>query len=607
MGVRGVNEASILAAAITGVKNGIATNPDRKFPPLPPRTIITAFQTGHGWTQTGNGSSNLNDSATFIAGSQSIRGTTDGANTYCNLNSPTLTPIDLTGKLLVIRLRVSDPTHLSQIVVYAANDSGMSNSAGFVFTSGSGGDELLRAGEWVTVTLPFDAPTCYYAGTFVRSAVTNFRIGLRDTGAGTMTVNIQELSIIDEPTDLWPTGLVSFDFDDAYASHYTVAAPYLARYGWAGTSYPIVDAVDTANFMTTEQVKALQDTYGWTVGMHAATAAHHDAGLTTLTASEQVTEIAACRSWLKSNGLRGGDFMAYPRGMFDANLRAHIVETAASARTTYRRYRESWPPAEPYMMRAISVLSSDSLANLQAEIDAAAKGKYWLILVFHDLVTSGATGNQWTRSNFQSLVDYAATTGIRVHSIQQALDARRIKDADFGGLERDLASGQETFPRALATTQVGLGSGALRLTYFTARKTEACGAVRVNTGSTVPGTITLSRVGVYEVAANGDLTLIGSSANDTTFMSAASTTYTKALSSAIRLRAGKRYAIGLISVQSTGNAPGVMGIQHGNAAEAAIAPRLTASLSGQSDLPSSISAGSLQTTVIAAYAATRPY
>jgi hypothetical protein len=154
-----------------------------------------------------------------------------------------------------------------------------------------------------------------------------------------------------------------------------------------------------------------------------------------------------------------------------------------------------------------------------------------------------------------------------------------------------LVSGESALPRQLInSTGISMTSGTIRLTYFTARKSETVNNVRVLCGTTAAGaTPTLIRVGIYTVANNGDLTLVASTASDTTLLAAANTAYTKALSAPYAKVAGTRYALGLIVV--TAAALPTMGgnsVIGGLGSEAGQTPKLCASFAAQTDLTTPI-------------------
>lgn len=171
-----------------------------------------------------------------------------------------------------------------------------------------------------------------------------------------------------------------------------------------------------------------------------------------------------------------------------------------------------------------------------------------------------------------------------------------------------VTTGQETMPRSLVTQSAGMGSsGALRLTYFTARKAESSTQVRVSTGGTAAGaTPTLCRVGLYLIAGDGGATLVASIANDTTLFANTGTLYTRSWSAPYAMVMGQRYALGVLVV--TGAAvPSMAGSAIvTNASEWAVAPRMTGNLAAQADLAASYADASLATSGSRVYGAIIP-
>lgn len=158
-------------------------------------------------------------------------------------------------------------------------------------------------------------------------------------------------------------------------------------------------------------------------------------------------------------------------------------------------------------------------------------------------------------------------------------------------------TGEETMPRDAVNTAgtggITLGTQNLCLSYFTARHTGNVGSAVTRTGSGGAGaTPTICRIGIYSVASNGNITLIGSTANDTALWNAANTTFTKALSVATPLTAGSRYAVGLLVVTGS-TAPVILGNPVTPAPLAGLAPLTAGLVAGQSNLPSSVASGSI--------------
>ena len=165
----------------------------------------------------------------------------------------------------------------------------------------------------------------------------------------------------------------------------------------------------------------------------------------------------------------------------------------------------------------------------------------------------------------------------------------------------DLATGDSTMPRRLAQGTSATGNGNLRLTYFTARKAQTVTQIRTMTNSTAQVGATLCRIGVYSEDTSGNLTLIGNVANDTNLWIAALTAYTKTFASSFAVTRGVRYAVGVLVVGSS-TAPTLIGAFPAIGSETTLTPRLSAFYASQTDLPSSVTAGSLSDTNQSTYA-----
>lgn len=161
-------------------------------------------------------------------------------------------------------------------------------------------------------------------------------------------------------------------------------------------------------------------------------------------------------------------------------------------------------------------------------------------------------------------------------------------------LANAIENGAETINRReIISNGATVASGALRLTYFTAHKNIVCSKILNITGTTGAGaTPTLIRMGLYEVAENGDLTLVASTPNDTTLFSLTFLVYQKAFSASYTLKAGQRYAVGILIV-STATLPTFYGAAIILADILNSNPRLSGAVTGLSDLPSSVAGGSV--------------
>lgn len=157
------------------------------------------------------------------------------------------------------------------------------------------------------------------------------------------------------------------------------------------------------------------------------------------------------------------------------------------------------------------------------------------------------------------------------------------------GLRDTVDVGDETMPRGITgSSSRDISSGMMRMSYFTAIKTETTTQVRVVAGSTAAGaTPTLCRLGLYEIAeaSGGDGTLIAATANDTTLFAATNTAYTRSWATPVTKSAGKRYALGWLVV--TAYATPTFWGQLQPAVETSVSPRPTGYIGSLTDLPAS--------------------
>jgi hypothetical protein len=125
-----------------------------------------------------------------------------------------------------------------------------------------------------------------------------------------------------------------------------------------------------------------------------------------------------------------------------------------------------------------------------------------------------------------------------------------------------LASGEEILPRPLIGTQaVTMPSGRVRLTYFTARKSEVITSVRTFTNTTMAApTPSLCKVGIYSIdRSTYDATLVTATANTTSLWNNTNTEYTTALLAPFAKTARRLYAFATVLV-TVGAAPTLCGL-----------------------------------------------
>lgn len=589
-------------------------------PPLASDRVFTTFASGHGFTVTqgGTGGDDLNHAASAMLSAQGLKLVTDGAGTAKRVDKTSGLSIDLRNYSPVMWLWVENVAHLNALEVWFGS-GGYGTAYRFAPHNVVASDprqDTLQEGSKIRLAMSWQSAVLISTfGTPTKGSLDAIRIAVQDDGVQAVTVHIGGIGAMPEPRPVWPHGVVSFTMDDGFAAQYTSARPALAKYGFRSTHHVICDLVDSgASYMSKAQLLSLQNEQGCQIAMHAfAVAAHNTSGgYPALGAEAMERDVTRALTWFRENGFEDSEDMAWPQGYFDDATLEVARKYCRSGRSTIARTQEVWPPAEPFKLRVRNVSNvgesgGPSVATVQGYIDDAFTNAYWLILVFHDFNASPTSGLQCTPANFQLVVDRAATIGIPVRTTRDVLAARQSRHAPAhapGGPDdlyiaggNTVTGGTETLERDRATAGTTTAGGRVALTYFTPALDRLFTKIKTVTGGTTPSGITHARMGLYTVAASGNLTLVAAVADDATAFAAASTEYERSLDTggslpaSYTLLAGQRYAYAQFMTGTT--APNFFGCVPLLANTNALEPRLAASLNGQTDLPTSISAGSL--------------
>jgi len=161
------------------------------------------------------------------------------------------------------------------------------------------------------------------------------------------------------------------------------------------------------------------------------------------------------------------------------------------------------------------------------------------------------------------------------------------------GTAEPLASGEAIINRLIANggLTTTLATGTVTFTYWKAATSGVCANVLTATAGTAASGLTYAAVGVYSVDASGNLTLLGSTGDlHTTLWINTFTAYTSPL--VFTRQAGAKYALGALAVGTT---PPSLAAGSDYFLFNPSAPIVFGSLSGQSVLPASVTAGSIGT------------
>lgn len=411
------------------------------------------FQTGHGWTANGSGvtASDMNDTTSFVRGTQSVTVTSDGVLGHAagvrKTSIAGLSAIDMTDKMFRLVVRVeTNAVNLANLNVFLGT-SGFTNYFKWVINPVTDADQYFTEDQWVTATFGWnDVNSVSGSMTYTNgvpntlTGFTDMQVQVADDGTGTtVQLRVQSVEIIDSTTTTFPKGVVSLTFDDTWDSQFTAARPAMDVYGYRGTMYTIADLVGTASHCTLDQLRRMQDQSGWEIAGHAFTAANHNTRLTNLTAAQVDADVAAMKRWLLQNRFDGDSF-AYPGGEFSyttdlvwvEDIAARYFSHARSILGQALRSIETFPPPMPWRMRSCSAISGLNSSNGWTQptgivaaggvLDRLAAGGGWWIATFHE-ITSGAAANtgQCSAADFASILSGINSRGIAVLPVSDVM------------------------------------------------------------------------------------------------------------------------------------------------------------------------------------------
>jgi len=208
---------------------------------------------------------------------------------------------------------------------------------------------------------------------------------------GSLVVTIEEaINLMDEcpqtASRCFPVSLISFAFDDGYASVIEKAFPILEHHQVPATVFMITDRIGKEEFLSLSNLRVLQG-HHWEIASHSVS---HPL-LTDLDTAKLQIELEQSSVFLKEQGFEVEGF-AYPFGRLDG---AVIEETARYynyGRVAYGAYAGINPiplkpmgPGSKYELKCVVADEHTSIDRIKAYIDEVEIEGGWLILVFHKI------------------------------------------------------------------------------------------------------------------------------------------------------------------------------------------------------------------------------
>ena len=189
---------------------------------------------------------------------------------------------------------------------------------------------------------------------------------------------------------------ITFTFDDANSTDYSVVYKKFKEYGIKGTSNVISEAVGTlSHFLTLEQMTEMHD-YGWKFGIHGK---DYKNFVTNQTFGEACISIKTCRDWLYDNGFRGNGLTScgFPQGEWSDQITDYMTQLGITHGRSSMTGYSCYPLTGLYEIRLVSL--QHTLEENKRRVDEAVKRGAHICFMHHTILDI---------EGFNEFIDYVA-------------------------------------------------------------------------------------------------------------------------------------------------------------------------------------------------------
>lgn len=339
------------------------------------------------------------DVSDTIDGDGSLKITTD-VQTYVKLP----VSLNLNRRSLCFSIRSEDYTKCASVGVYLYTSAGNFYYINGILNSANSGVYVKDGNSWHGVSI-HPGMLSVGAGSPNLGVITDIRIMVNPVGGQTAVIKIDRLSYIE---NLWP-GVWCPVADDGDPTVFSVFFPKLLSAGMSGTIAIPSTWIDAAGAMTTAQLQTL-DKAGFDIVPHGAT----HATLAALSQREREYELSKPKTVLRSLGLeRGTRFIVFPGNVWNMAVLA-----------TVRKYID-YPVTGEYAIAApdfsvqglYRMNGAVAVATVMAQLNSIAAHGGVLCSMYHIF-----DGGNCPPADFQAMIDYAVSKGIRGASLSVLFD-----------------------------------------------------------------------------------------------------------------------------------------------------------------------------------------
>lgn len=213
----------------------------------------------------------------------------------------------------------------------------------------------------------------------------------------------------------FPEGRVTFDLDDSWANQVPLGQ-WAANLGVRLNFFAVSQFLDQPDRMTSADLRMLV-LQNHEISAHTRT--HPD--LTLLDPTSATNEIVWGQTELRGIARTAITIFAYPYGKYNGVADSIVKPAFAAARTSDDGFNTPTTSRYRLKVKAIdNVPVPITLETVKSWMDQAQQQKTWLIILFHQINTSGSEF-AFTPDNFQAAVKYALDKKLRIITVSQGI------------------------------------------------------------------------------------------------------------------------------------------------------------------------------------------
>lgn len=233
--------------------------------------------------------------------------------------------------------------------------------------------------------------------------------------------------------------VVSFTYDDGFASWYDIGFPVFQEYGFPGVVY-----INATNSWVSGNLNKLHEMQaaGWEISNHTYS---HDC-------SYGESEVSNMKNWLDANGFPNSGFSA-PCNVWDHG-RVNFVKKYSSYFSTGTELPGISYPFDPLFTQRINLTNRDNIEAIRVMLDDAVANNKWIVFMAHEFGGTYGDGSTWFQSDslLRATFDAIVERGIPVKTVREV-----INDQFPSGCVIECAEDTSQYPELTYFEQQGQG------------------------------------------------------------------------------------------------------------------------------------------------------